>query len=107
MLWCIKIKDKANCNTWPRCLIYHLAVTPYLVLNVHWARLLICPSERRRKKEERQRREKEERGRKENVREKTAEDVKNDGGGEKKERNREITEHFYDTERENMSHHPP
>lgn len=50
-------------------------------------------------------REKEERGRKENVQEKTAEDVKNDGG--KKERNREITEHFYDTERENMSHHSP
>lgn len=33
---------------------------------------------------------KEERGRKENVQEKTAEDVKDDGGGEK-ERNREIT----------------
>ncbi len=62
---------------------------------------------RKRDKEEEREREKEERGRKENVREKTAEDVKNDGGGEKKERNREITEHFYDTERENMSHHPP
>ena len=35
----------------------------------------------------------------ENVRETTAEDVKNDGERERRE-TREITEHFYDTERE-------
>lgn len=58
-----------------------LTITPYLVLNVHWARLLICASERRQEKEERRRkRKKEEKGRKENVQEKTAEDVKDDGG---------------------------
>ena len=56
----------ANYSIRPWSLIYHLAITPYLVLNVHWARLLICPSERRRKKEERERETKEqrERGRK-------------------------------------------
>lgn len=48
----------------------------------------------------------ERRSRKKDVREKTAKDVKNDQG-EKKERNREITKHFYDTKRENMSHHSP
>lgn len=43
----------------------------------------------RRKRDEGEEKKKEERGRKENVQEKTAEDVKDDGGG--KERNREIT----------------
>lgn len=92
------MKDKGNR---PWYLIYHLAITPYLVLNMHWAGLLICPSERRRKKEKREKEEVEKK--RENVQEKkTAEDAKNEGkkGGE-------ITEHFYDTQRENMSQHPP
>ena len=55
----------ANYSIRPWSLIYHLAITPYLVLNVHWARLLICPSERRRKKEERERDKGAERERKE------------------------------------------
>lgn len=56
-------------------------MTPYLVLNVHWARLLICPSERgatRGKREETRGEEK--------VQGKTAGDVRNDGGVKKRER---------------------